>query len=73
LVAPAEAAYDSTFGEFLPPYRTVRTAADPEGALLAFLDSTYAAAATLGDWDRDTLEASAADSGIRRLKDRSCP
>jgi hypothetical protein len=53
---PAEAAYDSTFGEFLLPYRTVRTAADPQGTLLDFMESTYVAAATLGDWDRDTLE-----------------
>ena len=55
-VAPAGAAYDPTFGEFLLPYQTVRTTADPEGTLLAFMESTYVAAATLGGWDRDTLE-----------------
>jgi hypothetical protein len=38
------------------PYDAVRGAADPEGALLAFLESTYAAAAGLGGWDRNALE-----------------
>jgi hypothetical protein len=34
----------------------VRTAADPDAALLAFLQSTYAAAADLAGWDRAALE-----------------
>ena len=33
--------------EFLLPYEAVRTADDPEGALMAFLQSTYVASA---DW-----------------------
>jgi hypothetical protein len=45
-------------GEFLLPYEAVRASDDPDGALGRFIDSTYAAAATLGKWDRDALENS---------------
>lgn len=55
-VSPAQARYDTTLGEFLLPYDAVRTAADPEAALLAFFQSTYAAVADLGGWDRAALE-----------------
>jgi Family of unknown function (DUF5996) len=55
-VEPAEAFYDQSQGEFLLPYEVVRTAADPGSKLLSFLQSTYAAAADTGGWDRDTLE-----------------
>lgn len=55
-VAPAAAYYHADLREFVLPYEAVRTAADPEQALLAFLESTYAAAADLGGWDRDELE-----------------
>jgi hypothetical protein len=55
-VEPAGAHYDSALGEFLLPYELVRTATDPEADLLAFLQSTYEAAAELGKWDRDALE-----------------
>lgn len=55
-VAPAEASYSSEMGEFLLSYEAVRTAADPDAALLAFCRSTYDAAADLGAWDRDALE-----------------
>jgi len=34
----------------------VRTAPDPTVALMDFLQSTYAAAADLGRWDRANLE-----------------
>jgi len=53
--APAEpkaAYFDNDFGEFILPYEAVRTSADPESTLLAFLESTYEAAASLGNWDR---------------------
>jgi hypothetical protein len=43
-------------GEFLLPYEAVRTAADPDAALLAFLQSTYEAAAGAAKWDRAALE-----------------
>ena len=55
-VEPAAAAYNAAMGEFLLPYDAVRTAADPDAALLAFCRSTYDAAADLGDWDRASLE-----------------
>ena len=53
---PAAAYYDEDLGEFLLPYTAVRTADDPDATLLSFLQSTYEAAATLGDWDRAALE-----------------
>jgi hypothetical protein len=34
----------------------VRTAADPEGLLLSFLQTTYEAAADTARWDRAALE-----------------
>jgi hypothetical protein len=55
-VEPAAAGYNRDMGEFLLPYDAVRTAADPDAALLAFCRSTYDAAAELGGWDRATLE-----------------
>jgi hypothetical protein len=55
-VKPAAARYHAELREFVLPYDAVRGAADPEGALLAFLESTYAAAAGLGGWDRNALE-----------------
>ncbi|WP_332772519.1 DUF5996 family protein [Phenylobacterium sp.] len=53
---PAGARFDPGLGEFILPYETVRTASDPDATLLAFLASTYAAAADTADWDRDALE-----------------
>jgi hypothetical protein len=50
------AAFDTTLGEFILPYDTVRTAADPGALLLDFLSTTYAAAADCGHWDRVALE-----------------
>ena len=54
--APDGAYFDSKLGEFLLPYDAVRTAGDPEAALLEFLQSAYRAAADLGGWDRAALE-----------------
>ncbi|WP_374406398.1 DUF5996 family protein [Pelagerythrobacter sp.] len=50
-VKPAAARFDKDLGEFVLPYEAVRSAADPRAALLEFLESTFAAAATLADWD----------------------
>jgi len=55
-VEPEQAFYSSDYKQFLLPYETVRTAADPDRTLLKFLHTTYRAAADLGDWDRDALE-----------------
>jgi hypothetical protein len=54
--APEGAYFDTKLGEFLLPYEVVRSAADPEAALLAFLENTYGIAAALGRWDRRALE-----------------
>jgi hypothetical protein len=56
-VVPAAAHYDADLGEFILPYRAVRTDPDPDGLVLSFLQATYEAAADLGRWDRATLEA----------------
>jgi len=53
---PSEAFYDDALGEFLLPYAAVRSAGDPDALVLSFLQSTYAAAAELGGWDRAALE-----------------
>jgi hypothetical protein len=50
------ARFEPTLGEFILPYDTVRTAADPDTLLLDFLSTTYAAAADAGAWDRAALE-----------------
>jgi hypothetical protein len=65
-VRPAEAFYSEALGEFLLSYDAVRTAPDPDAVLLAFLDSTYEAAAITGGWDRSSLECSEGKPGIPR-------
>jgi Family of unknown function (DUF5996) len=55
-VRPATARYDATLHEFILPYDDVRQSDDPPQALMEFLESTYAAAADLGRWDRHSLE-----------------
>jgi len=55
-VRPAAASYRADLGEFILPYGAVRKAADPEGAIREFVDSTYEQAATLAGWDRAVLE-----------------
>jgi hypothetical protein len=56
-VGPSGAFYSRENGQFLLPYEDVRAAPRPDEALLEFLQDTYAAAADLGGWDRDALEA----------------
>lgn len=55
-VSPAAAHYDNELREFVLPYDEVRTAPSPDNVLLEFLQSTYEAAADLGQWDRRALE-----------------
>ena len=55
-VQPDAAFYDQGLGQFILPYDAVRQASSPDDALMAFLQSTYAAAADLADWDRAALE-----------------
>jgi hypothetical protein len=55
-IAPSAARYDDTMREFVLPYEAVRTSPDPDDTLLAFAQTTYAAAADLAGWDRSNLE-----------------
>jgi hypothetical protein len=48
--------YSTDFREFVLPYDRVRESKTPDDTLLQFLQSTYEAAATLGNWDRPALE-----------------
>lgn len=65
-VEPASAHWDPEFGEFILPYEAVREAERPDVALLAFLESTYAAAAEFGQWDRAALECVRGRPGVPR-------
>ena len=55
-VEPEAAYFFGDLGEFVLPYEAVRTTDDPDAALMAFLESTYAATADLAGWDRAALE-----------------
>lgn len=55
-VVPDAAYFDTQLGEFVLPYDAVRGSKNPEAVLMAFLESTYEAAAGLGGWDREALE-----------------
>jgi hypothetical protein len=55
-VGPAAARFDDALGEFVLPYEEVRRSDAPEADLMAFLQSSYEAAAKLADWDRAALE-----------------
>jgi hypothetical protein len=66
LPQPDAAYFDRSLGEFLLPYDAIRRSSDPEAALMAFLQSTYAAAANLGGWDRDALECPLGELGRPR-------
>jgi hypothetical protein len=65
-IAPASAHFDKNLGEFVLPYEAMRTSADPDSALLEFLQTTYEAAANLAHWDRAALEAnSESESAVK--------
>jgi hypothetical protein len=55
-VRPAAARYDPDLREFVLPYESVRSASNPDRALLEFCQSCYEAAAECGKWDRAALE-----------------
>jgi hypothetical protein len=65
-VVPDAARFDAALGEFILDYEAVRAAADPDATLLAFLESSYAAAADLGRWDRAAVECAFGRAGIPR-------
>jgi hypothetical protein len=62
-VRPGEAFFSKELGEFILPYDAVRTADDPDKALMEFLQSTCEAAANLGKWDRKALECAIGEPG----------
>ena len=53
---PGAAFYSDALHEFVLPYDAVRESPTPDSTLMEFLESTYAAAADLGQWDRAALE-----------------
>lgn len=55
-VKPEAAYYHQQMAEWILPYESVRSAADPDAMLLDFLHSTYDAAAERARWDRKSLE-----------------
>jgi hypothetical protein len=65
-VQPDAAFFSEALGEFILPYDAVRNAAQPEQTLLAFLQSTYEAAANAAKWDRETLECTLGQPGVVR-------
>src|ERR1017187_2448280 len=65
-VRPDAAYFSDDLGEFILPYDAVRTAAQPDQALLEFLQSTYEAAANAAKWDRDALECAPGQPGVPR-------
>ncbi len=65
-VEPDQARWNNELGEFLLPYEAVRTSGQPEQMLMRFLQSTYAAAADAGRWDRGTLECGLGSPGVPR-------
>jgi len=71
-VSPEGTRYNKGLGQFLLPYDALRSAKDPDATLMAFLQSTYEAAAIMGKWDRDALECPFGVPGMpRRLMERT--
>ena len=55
-VSPDAAYYHGGLGEFILPYEAVRQAESPDAMIRTFIDSTYARAADLAQWDRKALD-----------------
>ena len=55
-VRPETAVYNAAIGEYLLMYDDVSSSSSPSATLLEFLQSTYEAGATTGQWDREALE-----------------
>jgi hypothetical protein len=65
-VRPEQAFFEAKLGEFMLPYVSVRSAADPDRMLSDFLQSTYEAAADAAGWDRSALECAFGRPGVPR-------
>lgn len=68
-VQPDAAFWHEGLSEFVLPYEAVHAAEDGDATLLAFLKSTYEAAAELGRWDRDLLECGPGRPAVVRTSD----
>ncbi len=55
-VKPQAAQYRQEISNFILPYESARTAADPDGTALEFFQSSYEAAADLAGWERAELD-----------------
>jgi Family of unknown function (DUF5996) len=62
-VKPDAAFWSKELGEFLLPYDALRSADDPDAAVMDFLQSTYDAAADLAKWGRADLECAIGQPG----------
>jgi Family of unknown function (DUF5996) len=67
-IQPPAAFYRPEMQEFMLPYEAVRQADDSEAMVMAFLQSTYEAAANLGHWDRATLDYQPVVKGLTSKK-----
>ena len=63
-VVPDGARFEPALGEYILPYESVRTASDPDALVGEFLQATYVAAASCGDWDRNALDCSIGEPGV---------
>ena len=66
-VRPGAARFETALGEFVLDYDAVRRSDDPDATLLAFLSSTYEAAAKLARWDRAALECDPGRPAVPRV------
>jgi hypothetical protein len=55
-IRPSRAGYNTSLSEFIYLYDDLLQESSPDDALMAFLESTYDAGATLAQWDRALLE-----------------
>lgn len=54
-IKPAAAHWDAKLGEFILDYDDLRQSKDPEGDLLAFMESTYKVEAECAGWDPELI------------------
>ncbi|MCD2180473.1 DUF5996 family protein [Rhizobium sp. GN54] len=68
-IRPETAFWHDGLSEFILPYDSVQSAADPDEMLMAFLVSSYEAAADLGGWDCELLDCAHGLPGQVRPQD----
>ena len=66
IVEPVEGELNANLGEFLLRYEAVHTSLNPSQTLMQSLQSTYAAAADTGGWDRVRIEWLMGQPGVPR-------